>query len=949
MTNGNFNPRVELPCIGKTYKINVGPVVFDGNISITQKAAGNRCTLRLSKSEYSLQEKRFVLGTAGDNEVNMFVGYFSMKGQMPACRIDTDKDDDESNALASAYPLAKLSSTFTEIRLVVSSAMSDWKQDVGNVTGKPEVLRGQLTHLCTVHSLATPESRWSQIMKTDMKALQSESEAKQKQFGTMRCRILTHAGRGNRSVLVEIFPSEPPKDRSVDVKEYDWESKKVGERYRLKAPVNFPTDEDTMAGHKIFGGCKTTAWVLNVVKNKMGYEAPIVGVISNSFDDISSFVGLEEGNVALEPIFDDILGDRPNQFFSYPKYPPQIPAADLFGTDECNEEANKLANHVELPISLENTVSASQFRAVQTILSRKISVTWGAPGTGKSRVLSEAMLWLLENTDECMVGLAEANVAVDALLGKVVEGYRSRHPHGDIPIARVYSQAQIAAQYATGELELIDEECHLETLRVKRARTDARFSGFLEAVDQLREFGSITHEGVHDTYIEEGRELTQMVLEDSIRIVFCTVTGCRSAALYKVHGADKIEWAYPAKSAFLDDASTMTRPMMEMPVLAFVKTLQRLSIAGDPYQLPAFILSSFAKTELAGSWLKQIMDHRWPVSFLDTQYRMYDMLYDHLVSVIYAGALKAKGLETIQSVKSITDPTAFGRRLKYAMPIRFGAGHRSYVLDSIESFINVPDGVQRRLEAGSSWNIQEIDAIDSAIIKLVSIGFQQKDIAVITGYSEQKRLLTQRAKKNGWSGVKQITTIESSQGDDCRIVFVSLVTTRNQDACMGTRHRACVGTSRQMEALYFVGNADYWFTRIEGGFKYMHNILKHIKYDRLAWNQPPFIVGPSTQTATPAHPTHAAKGKGKEVDTPIESDRVTVPASEKLKTFMQKADERRAAAKAAAVEELAALEHKHHDEKVKLEKEQSEMQQLLEEDIAAELEALRFEAQMEGS
>ena len=108
----------------------------------------------------------------------------------------------------------------------------------------------------------------------------------------------------------------------------------------------------------------------------------------------------------------------------------------------------------------------------------------------------------------------------------------------------------------------------------------------------------------------------------------------------------------------------------------------------------------------------------------------------------------------------------------------------------------------------------------------------------------------------------------------------------------------------------------------------------------------PSIFGP---TATPALSNHAAKGKGKEVDTPIESDPLTVPASEKLQSFMQKAEERRAAAKAAAMQELAAMERKHIDEKVKLMKEQSETQQLLEEDIAAELEALRFEAQMEGS
>ena len=72
-------------------------------------------------------------------------------------------------------------------------------------------------------------------------------------------------------------------------------------------------------------------------------------------------------------------------------------------------------------------------------------------------------------------------------------------------------------------------------------------------MNQLRQFGSIKHESIHHAYMEKGRELTQMVLEDNVCIVFCTVTACQSAALYKVHGADnEIEWAFPAKSAFLE-------------------------------------------------------------------------------------------------------------------------------------------------------------------------------------------------------------------------------------------------------------------------------------------------------------------------------------------------------------------------------------------------------------
>lgn len=67
-------------------------------------------------------------------------------------------------------------------------------------------------------------------------------------------------------------------------------------------------------------------------------------------------------------------------------------------------------------------------------------------------------------------------------------------------------------------------------------------------------------------------------------------------------------------------------------------------MAGDSYQLPATLLSDLAKKEWAGSWLKKIVDQKWPVAFLDVQYRMPDMLYDHLTAVTYAGELKRQRL-----------------------------------------------------------------------------------------------------------------------------------------------------------------------------------------------------------------------------------------------------------------------------------------------------------------
>ena len=84
-----------------------------------------------------------------------------------------------------------------------------------------------------------------------------------------------------------------------------------------------------------------------------------------------------------------------------------------------------------------------------------------------------------------------------------------------------------------------------------------------------------------------------------------------------------------------------------------------------------------------------------------------------------------------------------------------------------------------------------------------------------------------------------------------------------------------------------------------------------------------------------------------EVGTPIESNPVTVLASAEPMTFAQKADERRKAVKAAAEAKLAAMESEHAANKAELEREDAEMLRPLNDDLAAEEEALRFEVDFE--
>ncbi len=297
-------------------------------------------------------------------------------------------------------------------------------------------------------------------------------------------------------------------------------------------------------------------------------------------------------------------------------------------------------------------------------------------------------------------------------------------------------------------------------MRFKRALRDRdQFAAWLQGRDELREFGCFRHEEAYKTYSNLGKRLSRMILEDKTRVVFCTAVTCQTGALYQFDPmANTILWAYPATSVFLDEAGTATRPLMLIPPMTFVKTVKRFVLAGDPYQLPAFVLSRMAKQEWSESLLSVIIKLKWPYSFLDTQYRMTEPLYEHLCVVIYNGRRMS-----IKHARTIDQPSDQGSKLLAAMPLRFEVGRDSFYLTWYLNFIDAADEVQQSIEGGSSWNDAEIDIIEAMVLALIRKGIDANAIAICTDYTRQKKLLTARAKANGWSDIRVILTIDSSQ------------------------------------------------------------------------------------------------------------------------------------------------------------------------------------------
>lgn len=220
-------------------------------------------------------------------------------------------------------------------------------------------------------------------------------------------RIVTRLGRAGRTVEVEVFPNPPKElDNPSEVKEFDFSSK-LGQSYMLKAEKLFPKTK--LKGCPILGVPVTEGWELAVVKNKAQSEAALVGVIRNCFGDssIDEFIG-EESNVSLEPIVNDVLGlrsrkalgkvgDQIDEFsrqalgFLQPddKSKPRslLPAEPLYFDEDFDEAKNTLSHSLEIPAEYAEHFNASQLKAIEMALGRKISIVYGPPGTGKSKYL----------------------------------------------------------------------------------------------------------------------------------------------------------------------------------------------------------------------------------------------------------------------------------------------------------------------------------------------------------------------------------------------------------------------------------------------------------------------------------------------------------------------------------------------------------------------------------
>ena len=661
---------------------------------------------------------------------------------------------------------------------------------------------------------------------------------------------------------MEIWPKSIARQTDMDI-----DKRSLTQRYNIKnSKLRFP--EEMAKNFRNWNNPENKCWNITLIGKHARSEAPLVGVVNNSFENPSSMkerVGEEDG-IQLEPEVVDVLGQRSRAGLKDLKktmdeehaallgfitkgQTSKFALRELFlpGIPFVENDKNLIDMNMSVPEDLGQRLNRSQIQAIEMAMRNKVSVVWGPAATGKSRVLAQTIILLLTLKSENIVVCAPTHVAVDNLLRRTadvwIEESPSKEPNKGF--VRLFSENEIETQYLTHQREIYENLYHIDAQRQRLAEGNvSSYRSYIEGRKQLIDYGAIVNKKLYETYKKQRGEMTNKILANA-RVIYCTCTSLRNKALHfeKVDKKTKerVVIAWPATTCIIDEAGC-ANPLQVMYLLivrenfnpnkykqvllaptTFSTTLGRLVLAGDHKQLPAFKLSDEAKKLWPRSFLKDCVDKGVPFTQLAVQYRMHEELYAAVNTVVYEGK--------VASAYKTSKPSLFLSHLLDNLP-KFTAGNRIYKLNSFANFIDV-DGKHQTIPNGSSCNDAEVEVVESLVEQLKLNGKPESSIAILTGYLWQLENLKKAAKRNGWSEV-QIGSVDTSQGDEFDIVIISLVKTEGRSGFMSGLERANVAVTRCKEARYFVGNWDFWSQRpknVSQEFTIMYSLLQNMQVE----------------------------------------------------------------------------------------------------------------------
>ena len=556
------------------------------NFQQRYKGGAGSCSLTIEPGQYSDPKIDAVKNDEGDNEIRL---------SLHVTDLSTPKLSGTVKTLAD-FPLSSLVSKLSSLEL---------RLPVDEITPKlrPDILRERLVTLTTGRVSTTPGTDEHEYLQTMMRGQLGEEAGQADLLKTQTgCRIKTYMM--GRKVFVNVWPNALP-----DRPEVDMDKRNMSMRYLIKNSTIFLNDK--VKEHKVFHG-ETLGWVLT--NHGSRDDVPIVGVIENHFSSttIKSFTDREEEDVTLEPVFDDIAGSRGRAALKDVEQNFNDRASEIVGhlkkdskTSRLNLRAvflpgckfsdgdNELPQYMmPVPNEWRARLNDSQCCAIEMATKTRVSVVHGPAATGKTITLAHVLCQLHgplypQTVEQKTIVTAPTNVAVDNIRRKcgevwdlIIKGIKG--------FVRLYSETEIESQFVRQQQAVYNDPMHLDQLRFEIAQAAPQlWDKYLTGRKQLIEYFGFNNPADDKAYCKQRNELTQLVMSRA-RVVFCTMTSLRTPALFRIDKDNKaIAWG--ATTVIIDEAGCCNPLQVMLATISF-QSLERLILAGDWLQLPAFIL-----------------------------------------------------------------------------------------------------------------------------------------------------------------------------------------------------------------------------------------------------------------------------------------------------------------------------------------------------------------------
>ncbi len=425
----------------------------------------------------------------------------------------------------------------------------------------------------------------------------------------------------------------------------------------------------------------------------------------------------------------------------------------------------------------DSSLNASQKEAVRKSLqAQDIAIVHGPPGTGKTTALIEIIRQSVVRKG-FVFATAPSNTACDNILEMLIEkgmnALRLGHPARITEALREHTLDFKLALHPDEE-KVLEIERDLERLFKKETRYKERRSPGFQAERGLRsDIGALK---------TEIKKLRKRIFEQVMReaqVIVGTPTSVQDRSI-REREFDIV---------VIDEATQATEPVAWIPIARAKKVV----MAGDHFQLPPTVRSKEAEEKGLGVTLferfYEILGEE-SKQLLERQYRMHEKIMGFSSREFYKNLLIAD--ESVR-LHTLADLKGVKKCADTQEPILF--------IDTAGK------GFEERLEEGSQsrYNPEEASLLLSELKKMLDCGVVPLEIAVISAYSAQVRLLASQTP----DPAIEIDSVDGFQGREKDLVIVSLVRS-NMEGEMGfltDTRRMNVAMTRARRKLIVIGDS----------------------------------------------------------------------------------------------------------------------------------------------